>query len=70
MIDLREFMRRFLYLGKRKELDRELEEEIRFHIEMKARELVENGLSEEEARYTAIREFGNRGLTKQDSKGS
>ncbi len=40
-------------------LDRELDEEMRLHREMKERELIEGGAAEDEARYAASRAFGN-----------
>jgi putative ABC transport system permease protein len=43
----------------RRRLYRELSEEIREHIEEKIEELVADGMSREEATYTARREFGN-----------
>ena len=68
MNKLGEFLRRFQYLGRRKKLQQELDEEIRFHIDMKVKGLVDSGMPEEDARYAALREFGNRSLTKQDSR--
>jgi predicted permease len=43
----------------REKMDRELEEEMRFHQEMKERENLRNGLSPEDARDEARRKFGN-----------
>ena len=37
----------------------ELSESIREHIEEKTAELVDGGMSPEEARFAALREFGN-----------
>jgi hypothetical protein len=51
--------RRLLYYLRRDRFDRELEEEMRFQIEMKVRENVEAGMSEQEARYAAQRQLGN-----------
>jgi len=49
----------FNALARRGREERQMDEEIRFHLEMEARRLVkENGLSEEEARYAAQRAFG------------
>lgn len=45
-------------LGKNK-LERDMAEEIRFHLEQRAREQQGDGLSPEEARYAAERRFGN-----------
>ncbi len=43
----------------RQNFDRELQEEMAFHLEQKAQTLQSRGLSEEDARYAARREFGN-----------
>ncbi len=68
MGSLKDWWRRLRYLGKRRELDGELEEELRFHLDMKVRELERAGMSEEEARFAALREFGNRSLAEEDSR--
>jgi macrolide transport system ATP-binding/permease protein len=43
----------------RQNFDRELQEEMAFHLEQKAQTLQSRGLSEDDARYAARREFGN-----------
>src|SRR5262245_2412175 len=55
---------RFLF-WRRRQLERELEAEIRAHLEMAARDRIERGESEAEARESARREFGNVGLVKE-----
>src|SRR5437764_14285904 len=50
--------------GKRKR-EKELEEEVRSHLEMAARERAERGEKKEEAERAARREFGNVELVKQ-----
>jgi putative ABC transport system permease protein len=47
---------------RRDQFDRELEEEMRFHLEMKAEENLAAVVSPEEARYAAQRQFGNQTL--------
>ena len=44
-------------VGRRRQ-EREMDEEVRFHIEMETRRNVETGLSEAEARRRAVRDFG------------
>jgi predicted permease len=44
----------------RRDTDRELDEELQFHLDQKAKEFVSKGLTPKEARYAALREF--RGL--------
>ena len=60
MIDkLSQLWRRLLFYLRRDRFDRELEEEMRFHLKMKAEENAEAGMEPEEARYAAQRQFGN-----------
>lgn len=49
-------------------LDRDLSDELAFHVEMKTRDLIEAGLSLEEARRQARRHFGNLALTKERTR--
>ena len=53
--------------GKRKR-EKELEEEVRSHLEMAARERAERGEEKEEAEHAARREFGNVGLVKEATR--
>jgi predicted permease len=53
--------RRIRFHLNRDRFDRELAEEMRFHVDMKARDHEESGMSAEDARYAAQRRFGNRG---------
>jgi predicted permease len=62
-------MRRLWYLLQRNRLDRELREEIAFHVEEKARRLEEDqGLDPDAARYAAKRAFGNETLAREASR--
>jgi len=60
MRQLTELARRLLWLGRRSRFERELEEEIEFHIETRADELEQEGLLRGEALDRARREFGPR----------
>jgi predicted permease len=60
--------RRLLWLLRRDRLDRELDEEMRFHIEMKTRENLEAGASSQEAHHAAQRTFGNLTLLREVSR--
>jgi macrolide transport system ATP-binding/permease protein len=51
--------KRLAFLRRRKRFESEMDEELRFHLDMKMQHGVEAGLSEEEARYRALRQFGN-----------
>ena len=52
-------LRRLLFLLRRDRFTREMDEELRTHLEMKAAALADAGLSESEARTEARRQFGN-----------
>ncbi|HEY6290405.1 MAG TPA: ABC transporter permease [Terriglobia bacterium] len=56
---LSEFGRQLLMLLGRKQFDRDLEEEMRFHLELREQEQRDAGLAPEEAHYAARRQFGN-----------
>ena len=55
-----------LFLRRRRH--RELSEEIQAHLDEKIDELEAGGMSPEEARYAARREFGNVGLAEENSR--
>jgi len=59
---------RLLFYLRRDRFDRELDEEMRFHLEMKAEENLAEGISPEEARYAARRQFGNQTLLQEVSR--
>ena len=56
------FHLRLRSLFKRRQVDSELSDEIRDHIDRRAQELIAKGIAPNEARYAALREFG--GVTK------
>ncbi|MGH9404054.1 MAG: ADOP family duplicated permease, partial [Terriglobia bacterium] len=51
-------IKRFRSLFVRQEAERELDEELQHHIELKTQENIDAGMSLEEARYAALRAFG------------
>jgi predicted permease len=55
---LRVFVHRLRAVVMKRRLDRELEEEIRSHLEMQIEEHERQGMSPEEARFAALRKFG------------
>ena len=57
---LRGLWLRLRYYVLRARYDREMEEEMRFHVELRAAEHQHAGMTEEEARDAATRRFGNR----------
>jgi putative ABC transport system permease protein len=60
--------RRFLFLIRRGEYTRDLNAEISQHLESKARKLMDTGMTAEEARCRARREFGNVQHLKESSR--
>ncbi len=65
---LRELWRRLPVLFQGDRASRELEEEMRFHLELQAEENRGNGMNAEEARYAARRQFGNTALLAEDAR--
>jgi putative ABC transport system permease protein len=65
---LLQLWRRLLFYVRRDRFDRELEEEMRFHLELKVEENRAAGISPEEARYAAQRQFGNQTLLREVSR--
>src|SRR5215471_13955388 len=68
MDKLSQLWRRLLFYARRNRFDRELEEEMRFHLEMKAEENLAAGISPEEAQYASRRQFGNQTLLRELSR--
>jgi hypothetical protein len=66
--ELSQLWRRLLFYLRRDRFDRELEEEMRFHLEMKAQENAEAGMGTMEAQYAAQRQFGNQTLLQEVSR--
>jgi predicted permease len=60
--------RRLLFYLWGHRFDRELEEEIRTHLKMKTEQNIKAGMSPQQARNTALREFGNVTLVREDSR--
>jgi hypothetical protein len=54
-------------LRSRRQIYGELSEEIQAHLDEKVEELVADGISKEEAKQIALREFGNVGLVQEES---
>src|SRR5262249_47061172 len=65
---LSQLWRRLLFYARRDQFDRDLEEEMRCPVEMKAEELLAGGASPEGARYAAQRRFGNQTLLQEVSR--
>jgi putative ABC transport system permease protein len=55
-------------LKRRKRVLKDLDEDIREHIERETQENIERGMSPEEARYAAYRKFGNLTRVKEEAR--
>jgi len=60
--------RRLLSLLRRGRYEREMEEEMRFHLEMQIEQNLSSGMAVEEAHYAARRQFGNETWLKEASR--
>ena len=65
---MRELWRKLWALARREALNRDLEEEMRAHLEMRAQDYMRAGASAEEAQSMAQRRFGNRTRVAEDSR--
>jgi predicted permease len=65
---IKELGRRIAFYFRRDRFDRELDAEIRFHLEMKAREKTLDGIPPEDALMIARRQFGNDARLKERSR--
>lgn len=68
MSTFREWINRLSYFGRRDRFDHEMGDELQFHLETRAAELQESGLSREEALRSAKQEFGSLQLAREDSR--
>jgi putative ABC transport system permease protein len=64
----KEIGRRTAHVARRAQFDRELDEEIRFHLESRIEELETTGVSHDDAVAQARREFGSRARTAEESR--
>lgn len=64
------FLNRLRALILRGTRERDLDDELSFHLEMRTRELTEAGISPAAARRAALRAFGNQGIIKEDTRWS
>ncbi|HKT11092.1 MAG TPA: ABC transporter permease [Terriglobia bacterium] len=52
----------------KKQAEQEMDDELRFHLEKQVEQNIARGMTPEEARYTALRQFGNVGAVKEDCR--
>jgi len=62
------WMNRLRSLFRRDKLNRDLADELKFHVEMRTRENVAAGMSPKEARDAALRQFGNVGAVTEETR--
>src|SRR5579862_4485454 len=63
-----QLLAQFRSLFRKDELDSEMEEEMRSHVEMQTGENIEAGMAPDEARYAALRQFGWSESIKEDCR--
>lgn len=63
-----EFWRRLAFLLRRRQFEKDLEEEMRFHKDSKADAYCNDGVDADEARFAAQRQFGNQTLLVERSR--
>jgi hypothetical protein len=64
----REWINRFRYLGRRLQFERDLDDEVQFHIESRAMDLQSSGFSPSDAMAAARREFGSIASANENSR--
>jgi hypothetical protein len=65
---LKRYQRRLRYWLNHSNRQHLLREEMEFHVDSMAQDLAAQGMSEEEARFTARRRFGNMTRTSEDAR--
>jgi putative ABC transport system permease protein len=65
---LKQVQSRLEALFRKRELDAEMHDEMRSHIEMRTQANIEAGMNPEEARFTALRQFGWKESIKEDCR--
>jgi len=55
-------------LFRKNRVEQELDEELRFHLEKQIEQNIAQGMSAEDARYAALRQFGNVGVVKEECR--
>jgi len=67
-MSLNKFKRFIAALFKREQLDRELDDELRYHLERDTEQNLDSGMAPDEARYAALKSFGSLDLSKEESR--
>src|SRR6478609_8025470 len=61
---------RLVKVFRKERLDRQIDEELEFHLAERARDNIASGMNPEEARQDARRRFGNAGLALENARGA
>jgi putative ABC transport system permease protein len=61
-------LRRWRALTRRKELEDQLDDELRFHLDKQIEQNVQNGMSREDARFAALKAFGAMDQSKEECR--
>jgi predicted permease len=64
------WLNKFRTLFGKSRFEQEMDDELRFHLEKQTEQNAAGGMSEEEARYAALRKFGNVGAVKEECRES
>ena len=67
-VNLSDLLRRWRALTHKSEMDQELDDELRFHLERDIEENIKHGMTPEEARYAALKSFGGVEQSKEESR--
>ena len=67
-MNLRDLLRRWRALAHKAEMDHELDDELRFHLEREIEQNIRDGMTPEEARYAALRTFGSVDQSKEECR--
>ena len=67
-MNLRDLLRRWRALTQQSEMDHELDEEMRFHLERDIEQNIRNGMSPADARFAALRTFGGVDQAKEECR--
>ncbi len=58
----------WMHLFRRRPKDTEIDEEVQSHLRMAIQDRIDQGESPQQARRSALRELGNAGLVKEDTR--
>ena len=67
-MNLKDLLRRWRALTHHDELDQELDEELRFHLDRQIEQNIKNGMTPEDARYAAMKTFSRVDQSKEECR--